>query len=88
MREIKDIDEITCTSFYTTLWSVKMTIVIVNKFQEGWKAFFSAKTIADCPYMPASKDAEMWCEGYSYARGEEYNDIVMDARITDHFEKG
>jgi hypothetical protein len=48
-----------------------MTVYVVTKFQEGWKAFFSAKTIAHCPYMPASKDAEMWCEGYAYARGEE-----------------
>lgn len=59
-----------------------MTVYVVTKFQEGWKAFFSAKTIADCPYMPASEDAGLWCDGYAYAQGEHYNDehedLIMD----------
>ena len=50
-----------------------MTVYVVTKFQEGWKAFFSAKTIADCPYSATSEDGEKWSRGYMYASSEEYD---------------
>jgi ribosome modulation factor len=50
-----------------------MTIYIINKFQEGFKAFCKGKTIADCPYSATSEDGEKWYRGYMYASGEEYD---------------
>jgi hypothetical protein len=36
-------------------------------WEEGWNAYWSAKTIANCPYVPASEEAESWMGGYSSA---------------------
>jgi len=36
-------------------------------WEEGWNAYWSAKTIADCPYAPASDEAEWWISGYGSA---------------------
>ena len=34
------------------------------KYEEGQDAWFSGKSINDCPYAIASVDYQNWCRGY------------------------
>lgn len=74
MRDSASIDEITCTSFYTTLE------IDMDKHQKrneiwlkGYNAFRAGAKESACPFDYVDWEAELWFEGYTWAVEEKYD---------------
>lgn len=59
-----------------------MTLMYKEQIEnDGWDAYWSGKTIKDCPWVPASEEASYWVMGYSMAHDaaeEDKDEFIMD----------